>query len=138
MEQRRQPRTKFAFPVKFTFYGSDRISRSFDGYIRDMSMGGACVQFKDRYGVISMDDLKGSRVRLAVKIPQGEKLYLQAFVQWIRKESPGRGFSILMGLELREIADWQVEQIERFISMGNKDQKMMWNLWDHYLEEEKG
>lgn len=101
-------------------------------------MGGACVQFKDRYGVVAMDDLKGSRVRLAVKIPQGEKLYLQAFVQWIRKERPRGGFSILMGVELREIADWQVEQIERFISMGNKDQKMMWNLWDHYLEEKKG
>jgi len=137
VENRRQPRTKFVFPVSFDIFLPDRVIKSFDGYIRDMSMGGACVQFRDRYGLIELDGLKGHRVKLAVRIPQGEQLYLHAVVQWARKENASRGFSVLIGLEIKEIAEWQVEQMERFISMGNKDQKMMWNLWECYMEDNR-
>jgi len=137
VENRRQPRTKFVFPVRFDIFLPDRVTKSFDGYIRDMSMGGACVQFRDRYGLIDLDGLKGHRVKLAVRIPQGEQLYLNAVVQWARKENATRGYSVLLGLEIKEIAEWQVEQLERFISMGNKDQKMMWNLWECYMEDKR-
>ncbi len=134
-ENRKHPRTDFSFPVKISVYSQDFGSKKvFDGYIQNMSMIGACIHFDDKYGRIDMKELKGARVKLAIKVPRGEDVVLNAEVQWVRKEKPDHSFSIMMGIELREIAEWQVEQIEKFIHLRNKDHKMLWSLLDQYLE----
>ncbi len=133
-EDRKQPRTDFSFPVKISIYSQNFGSKkAFDGYIQNMSMNGACVHFEDKYGRIYLKDLKGARIKLTIKVPRGEDVILNAVIGWARKEKPEHSFSIIMGIELREIAEWQVKQIEDFISLRNKDHKMLWSLLDQYL-----
>ncbi len=134
VDDRKQSRTDFSFPVKISIYSQGFASKSkFDGYIQNMSMNGACIHFEDKYGRIYMKDLKGARIKFAIKVPRGEDIVLNAVINWARKEKPEHSFSIVMGIELREIAEWQFKQIEEFINLRNKDHKMLWNLLDQYL-----
>ncbi len=133
-EDRAEIRSDFSFPVKISIYSKDFASKNiFDGYIQNMSMNGACLHFEDKYGRISMNSLKGTRVKLAIKVPRGDEVILNGSIHWARKEIPDHSFTIMIGVELREIAEWQVKQIEKFINLKNKDHKMLWSLLDQYL-----
>lgn len=133
-DKRRHPRSKFTYPVKFTMFIGNHESASFKAYLKNMSVGGVCIRFEDRYGRIDFSRINGSVIKVSIDIPQEEKIYLRAMVHWIRKEDPQKGFFIRMGLELIDMEDWQVERIEKFINLKNKDQKMLWNLLDQHLQ----
>lgn len=133
-DKRTDQRNKFAYPVKFNLLLSDVESRSFTGSIYNMSIGGACILFEDKNGQIDLDKTKGSQIELTVNISQVERIHINALIHWIRREVPQNIFSYLMGIKFREIAAGQVDQIEKFMQLKNKDQKMMWNLWERYLQ----
>ncbi len=134
-ENRRYSRHQFAYPVKFDLFAPALASRSFSGVLYNISIGGACIQFEDKYGRIDPNSLNGSRVKVAIGIPEEEKVYLSAKIHWIRRASE-KGFTFLMGIEYKDIEDWQLEHIERFIHLKNKDQKMLWNLWENHVHQE--
>jgi hypothetical protein len=133
-DKRRHSRHKFAYPVKFDLFKPSAPSLSFTGVLFDISIGGSCVQFEDRYGRVDLNGMQGSRLKLAIGIPEKEPIYLTAIIHWIRRESK-KGFNLLMGIEFKDIADWQLEQIETFMHLKNKDQKMLWNLWENYVPQ---
>jgi len=134
LENRRKSRAEFAFPIKFNIYSRNSSSRSFSGFIRNMSVGGACIQFDDKYGRVDIDGLANKHVRFAVKVPDVEQIFFNASPIWGRKEDPKKSFSVLIGVEFTEMTDWQVEHLEKFIALRNKDLKMIWNLMDTYME----
>jgi len=133
-EQRRHKRHTFAYPVKFDLFQKPPVSISFTGVIYNISIGGACVQFEDKYGRLAIDTLQGSRIKLVISIPEVKKIHLSAVIHWVRRESE-TGFALDMGIEFKGIEDWQLEQIEQFINLKNKDQKMLWNLWEDYVPQ---
>ena len=133
-EKRKHSRYKFAYPVKFDLFQLSMSSRAFTGIIFNISLGGACVRFEDKYGRVDINSMQGSKVKLAIGITGKEKIFINAMIHWIRKESR-KGMELIMGVEFREIEDWQLEQIEKFIKLKNKDQKMIWNLWENYVPQ---
>lgn len=133
IDNRKHARYKFAYPVNFDLFQPGVDSRSFSGFLFNISIGGACIQFEDRYGRIDPGLLVGSRVKVDISIPEGEHIYLGAIIHWIRR-SPGKSFNILAGLEFRDVLDWQLEHLEKFINIRNKDQKMIWNLWENFVQ----
>ncbi len=133
-DNRRYSRHQFAYPVKFDLFKPSLATVSFTGVLYNISIGGACVQFEDKYGRIDLDSFKGSRVKLAIGVPEAEKVYLSAMIHWIRRASK-KGFTILMGIEYKDIQDWQLDHIEKFIHLKNKDQKMLWNLWENHVHK---
>ena len=134
LDNRRVFRAEFAFPIKFNIYSRNSSSSAFSGFIRNMSVGGACIQFDDKYGRVDIDGLGNKRVRFAVNVPDGEQVFFNSTLIWGRKESPKNGISLLIGVEFAEMTDWQVETLEKFIALRNKDHKMIWNLMDTYME----
>ncbi len=131
-DNRRYSRYQFAYPVKFELFKPNLASLSFTGVLYNISIGGACIQFEDKYGRIDPNSLNGSRVKIAIVIPEQEKVYLSAMIHWIRRASE-KGFTFLMGIEYKDIEDWQLEHIEKLIHLKNKDQKMLWNLWENHV-----
>jgi c-di-GMP-binding flagellar brake protein YcgR len=126
-------RNKFAYPVTFNLFLSDFESRPFTGSIYNISIGGACILFEEKNGQIDVEKMKGSRIKLTVGISQGERIHINALIHWIRRDVPQNIFSYLMGIKFKEIADWQADQIEKFMQLKNKDHKMIWSLWERYL-----
>jgi c-di-GMP-binding flagellar brake protein YcgR len=129
-ERRDYTRIEFTYPVKFKVFTPNPVSASFDGYLTNMSASGACIQFEDRYGCLDSGSILESRVKMAIKLSQLDKFFLIALIRWISKDVSEQEPAILMGLEFNEVAEWQYDMIDQFISMRKNDKKLMWKLWD--------
>ena len=132
-EKRRHPRYKFTYPVEFKIFSPHLQSTPVNGFLENISLSGACIQFKDKYGIIRPEYLSDSRVKISIFMPgpDAEKVSILSSVRWKRGDGPER-FFLTMGMKFDEIEGWQTERISNFISTKNKDMNMMWCLWDQY------
>jgi hypothetical protein len=138
IDGREHPRIEFAYPVKFSVFCPELESITFNGYIKNMSMSGAGLECEDRYGRFKIEEIKNSRIRLEISVPQGNQLVLFSSARWVKRQTAVQGFYIYIGIEFKDIEDWQIEKIEGFMDLRNKDHKMMWNMWEDYLEQKTG
>ena len=135
--RRRHRRVTFVYPVEFRILLPDFENRSFSGLFSLISLSGALFQFQDKYGRIEPAKVINSRVKLKIALPQREQIFLFARIRSTRRVDLKHGLSFMFGVEFEELADWQLEIIEGIISLRNRDQKMMWNLWDDYAGQGK-
>jgi len=129
--QRRYKRTGFTYPLEMKILTSQLTNTSFSGYIEDISIGGAGIKFEDRYGRIQFDSLKGQRVKLIVRMPHGDDIALLSTIIRIRRDI-NQKFIFKVGIEFEKLEDWQLKTVKQLISLKNKDQNMMWNLFENY------
>jgi c-di-GMP-binding flagellar brake protein YcgR len=129
-ERREYHRIEFTYPVKFKVFTPNPITQSFAGFLTNMSACGACIQFEDRYGRLDSDSVLESKVKMSIRLTHEDQFILIAMIRWINKDVSEQESSILMGLEFNEVAEWQYDKINQFISMRKNDKKLMWKLWD--------
>ena len=151
MNRRTQPRTVFIYPIGFELYFLKKELAFYngDGYLKDISLTGAGLQFedkygrfvvrekengkttfKDKYGNFEFDDGDTIRVNLLFSLSRGEKTSLFAPVRWIKKVESS--FHIRMGVEFEDLEDGQLTVVEKIIRLKGKEQHMMWTLWEQY------
>jgi c-di-GMP-binding flagellar brake protein YcgR len=135
IERRKFNRSEFAYPVEIIFLSELTEDTLFHGYIEDISMGGSCIQFEDKYGRLNTTRLSDTKVKLLVFMPDGEKVALLSRVKRIQMNTP-KQFSIEIGVEFEDLEDWQEMAIKKLAASKKKDHNMMWNLWKQY--EKKG
>ncbi len=133
--KRRHRRVKFVYPVEFKILSPGFEKKNFRGLFSTISMGGAGFYFKDKYGLIDLTIIEESRIKLEINVLQEEQIILIARVRSVEKIDSKQDFSVLIGVEFEDLFDWQLEKLEKIISLRNKDRKMMWNLWEHYVED---
>lgn len=140
-DRREYPRSEFTYPVEFRVFSRSSDSPSFqntnqtnfNGYLKDISLSGARLQFEDRYGRFDINGMQHMRLKLTFKIPGGGRTSVFAEIKWIRKTDP-KDFSIEMGIAFKEMEAWQSDAIGKLIGMRNKDHNMMWNLWEQHQD----
>ena len=132
--KRRHRRVKFVYPVEFKILSPGFENRPFRGLFSTISMRGAGFYFKDKYGLINPEEIEDSRIKLEINVLQEEQIILIARIRSVRRDDSKQDFSVLIGVEFEDLFDWQLEKLEKIISLRNKDRKMMWNLWEHYIE----
>lgn len=130
-EKRNSERSEFAYPVEIMFLSEIEDSTIFHGYIENISRGGSCIQFEDRYGRLSSTKLSDAKVKLFLFMPEGEKVAVLSRVKRIQMNTP-KQFSIEIGVEFESLEDWQERAIEKLAASKRKDQNMMWNLWEQF------
>ncbi|MBI5740472.1 MAG: PilZ domain-containing protein [Nitrospirae bacterium] len=130
-DRRKYPRSEFTYPAEFKLFSQKPDHASFNGYLKDISLNGACLQFEDRYGRLDHKELNNAKIKILLSIPRGEKVSIFALIRRIHKVSP-KSFSYNMRIEFQDIEAWQLNIIEELICMRNKDHNMMWNLWEQY------
>lgn len=133
--KRRHRRIKFVYPVEFKVLSPGFESRSFVGLFSTISMAGAGFHFKDKYGLVDPEKTIGARIKLDINVLQEDQIFLFARVRSVKRDDSKQDLTILIGVEFEELLDWQLEKLERIISLRDKDRKMMWNLWEHYVEK---
>lgn len=126
--RRRHIRSTFAYPVKFKVFFKSPIV--FEGHLKDISMGGACLRFQDKYGRFNRDEAICAKVKMLLSIPQVGKYYILANIKWAKKIR--RTLLIEMGIEFSDMDNDHLDAIKILIGMKNKDHNMMWNLWEEY------
>ncbi len=130
-DRRKYPRSEFAYPAEFKVFYQNLEHLSFNGYLKDVSISGACLQLDDKYGRFNIKNTNNVKIKISFSIPNEDKVSIFAIIRWITKMDP-RTFSIKMGIEFKDLAGWQLDIIEKLIGMKNKDHNMMWNLWEQY------
>jgi hypothetical protein len=128
--RRSNPRSTFTYPVEFVLFAINADSTSFHGYLKDISLSGACLQFEDRYGRCRIGQDDKAKARITLRIPREETIYLFAHVQWITKNEKNSSFK--MGIAFKFMDDTKLMVIEKLMGLKNKDHNMMWNLWEKY------
>lgn len=131
LDQRRHERSSFAYPVDFKILSHQMESVYYNGYIENVSVSGAGILFEDKYGKVNLNELKNSKVKMSIIMPDGEKVALISGVRWISKD-PAQKFIIRIGLQFENVEDWQLVAVKKLIRLKNKDHNMMWNLWENY------
>ena len=130
-DQRRHARFGFTYPVEIFIFSSELTNISFDGFIEDISVSGAGILFEDRDGRVKMEGLGGSSIKIVIRMPQGNDVELISFIRWIKKDIY-ENMIVKVGIEFESLEEWQLKTIRRLISLKNKDQNMMWNLFENY------
>ncbi|RJQ51229.1 MAG: PilZ domain-containing protein [Nitrospiraceae bacterium] len=131
VDRRKYPRSEFTYPVEFRLFSQNSEHASFKGYLKDISVSGACLQFEDRYGRFDSKEMNNAKIKISFSIPDGDKTSIFALIRWVGKSVP-RNFLIMIGIEFQDIEPWQLGIVEKLITMRNKDHNMMWNLWEQY------
>jgi hypothetical protein len=134
-DKRGHTRLQFSYPLELTLFSPNLLEKSFIGYIKSLSTKGACIQLEDihnRFDIIKQND---SWIELEIDVPQGERISLNARICWIRKDDPQHCFSILIGLEFKELNEWQLEQIDKLAKIRKIDHLMIHDLYDLHLKQ---
>ena len=132
-ERRKFERFEFSYPVDLKIFATDYDGVLIPTFLKDISMGGFCIQFPDRYMRIDLQQVKNVRVKLKILQPDGETMFLLGSIRWSQRKKTDGGQMMIMGIEFNSLANWQAEKLEKFILLKGKDHKMLWNLWDAYI-----
>jgi hypothetical protein len=133
-ENRRQHlRSTFTYPVDVNVFSNKSEYMVFKGYLRDVSMSGACLDFEDKYGRCKINEIKNTTVKISFCILEKENVDIFAQVKWI-EQAYHRTMSLKMGIEFKYMESW--DAIDKLIGMKNKDRNMIWNLWEQFFKYE--
>ena len=131
INRRRHPRSAFTYPVEFKLFSPQKADGvSYSGYLKDISLGGAGLQFEDPYGRFNLTETDSAKIKLVLSIPRENKVSLFANIQWVKKIEGS--LSIKMGISFKDLEYNEQAVIEKLIGLKGKDHNMMWNLWEQY------
>ena len=129
--RRKHERIGFTYPLQLKIFSSQLNNMTYKGYIEDISLSGAGISVEDRYGRIPIDGLEGKGAKLLVSMPHGDDISLLSTIMWIRRDTNEK-MNIKVGIAFEKLEDWQLKTVKQLISLKNKDQNMMWNLFENY------
>jgi c-di-GMP-binding flagellar brake protein YcgR len=136
-ERRKGPRADVYHPIRFKLFSPDVRLAPLDGFLKDISVGGARIGIEDPYGQFKHMALKGLRTKLEIALPESEPVQLLCVVSWTRVVRAASSNQIDLGLEFADVEPWQVEKIQAFMAIRHTDQTMFWNMWDAYQGAER-
>ena len=129
--RRRHERNEFIYPLELKIFSPLLTNISFNGYIEDISASGAGIKFEDRYGRVLIDGLGGAGIKLIIRMPHGDDIALLSTIRWIKRDI-NQKMIVKVGIEFQTLDDWQLHAVKQLIGLKNKDQNMMWNLFENY------
>ncbi len=135
IEERRQ-HTRYTIPtaaictfLKGTFPGKN----CFQGFIHDISLGGASLEIKDESLLINDGYLQYTNVEISCRLHTAEgvhKITLPGIVRWYKKTTKKGKQFVLLGIQFLNVDQRTRETLGNYLAQGARDQTLMWNLWD--------
>jgi len=134
MDKRLHLRSTFTYPVEFKIFTQSPVSLK--GYLRDISLGGSCLEFDDPYRRVILKEALRATLKLSMSVPGFEKMFVLAKIQWIT--SVENTSMVKLGIEFKDVTMDQIDLINRLVGIRNKDHNMLWNLWEEYQNQPRG
>jgi len=130
VDRRKHLRAAFPYPVEFTLFTQKKQGQLFVGFLRDICLGGAGLQFEDPYGRFNTEEAEDAGIKLVVRIPRENNVIIPAHIEWAKK--PAAPSQKKMGVSFKHPDAKDLMVIKKLIGLKNKDHNMMWNLWEQY------
>jgi hypothetical protein len=149
--RRRQPRSIFIYPVAFELFSNRQEPAFYNGigYLKDITLGGAGLQFEDKYGRFVIDEQENGRsrykdkygrfefseeenisIKFSLNLSREEKAVLFGSVCWLKKIE--NSFQARMGIAFSNLEPGVSAAVEKLIGFKNKDLHTLWTLWEQY------
>jgi hypothetical protein len=133
MNKRRHLRSTFTYPVEFKIFTQNAVALK--GVLRDISLGGSCLEFDDPYRRVVLKQAVNASLKLSLAIPGFDQMFVLARIQWIKNIE--NTTMVKLGIEFTDVTMDQVDLIDKLVGMRNKDHNMLWNLWEEYQNQSR-
>jgi hypothetical protein len=106
-----------------------------DGFTRDISLGGACVDLGHKRLPVPVEALEDAGLKILIKLPSFDQtLEIAGSIVWSRAIGEGGGAIVLVGIKFDHLSDAERQTLEAYCSGGNAEQNLLWNLWDDFVK----
>lgn len=130
-DRRQHIRTDYTYPVEFKIFTQNPVS--FKGYLRDISLGGSCLEFDDPYQRVKIKEAERATLKLTLAVPEIEKMSVLGEVRWIKNIE--NTSIVRLGIELKDVTLSQMDLISKLVGIRNKDHNLLWTLWEEYQSQ---
>ncbi|MDY6842521.1 MAG: PilZ domain-containing protein [Thermodesulfobacteriota bacterium] len=111
--------------------GSGKTVITVNAVIKDLSLGGACIEIDERYTPIDIDQLAKQIVKMNIRFPDKAKTpYILGSVRWFKREVKKGKYILRLGIQFEEMSEDTIRAIKEFIDLGIGDQNLLWDLWE--------
>ena len=106
-----------------------------DGFTKDISLGGACIDLGEKRLPVPMEALQNAGVKLTIKMPSIDRtLEIDGTIVWKFKAGDGDGAGTLVGVQFGMLSNTDRNALETYCSGGDAEQNLLWNLWDDFVK----
>jgi len=106
-----------------------------EGFTRDISLGGLCVDLGEKRLPIPMESLEKADLSITIKLPSlGQTLNIGGTIVWSYKTGKSEGAVTLVGVKFGLLSDADRNALEAYCSGGDAEQNLLWNLWDDFVK----
>lgn len=135
IERRKYERRAIPAAVSCKLFKEDiKGKNSFQGFIRDISLGGVSLEIRDDTLVINDTFLLYLDVEIAfeINIPDGtHRIDVTGVVKWYRKVKKKEVNLLYLGIRFLNLEKGDEAILEKYLALGTGDKSLIWNLWDN-------
>ena len=137
MQRENREHQRHTIPVMVTCRFVEEILEgkvSFQAFIQDISFGGVSLQIRDDYSTIKESLLLNTAVKMTVEFnfPDGiHTMYFSGVIRWFKKHRKEDKNFLSLGVKFKELNERSKYIIKNYLSSGNGDRNLIWNLWDN-------
>ena len=125
-------------PIKVNlkiFLTDDKTELDSVGYTRDISLGGACIEFEKKHWGVKKETVIDSDAMLHIYLPNvDETLEIMGTVLWIRKDTQADKDLSLMGIQFKTLSDADRDFLNEYCFGSDGEQNLLWDLWETYVK----
>ncbi len=125
-------------PIKVNlkiFLKDDKTELDSVGYTRDISLGGACIEFEKKHWGGKKEAVIDSDAMLHIYLPNvDETLEIMGTVLWVRKDTQADKDLSLMGIQFKTLSDADRDFLNEYCFGSDGEQNLLWDLWETYVK----
>ena len=134
MDRRENKRYNVPAMVTCNFYeGGIKGKASFQGFIQDISLGGVSIEIRDDFLKISEALLLYTTVEMSVALnfPDGvHQMNFSGVIRWCKRRREASRNFLYLGIKFNNLTEDNQALVKNYMSLGQGDKNLIWNLWD--------
>jgi len=136
-EQRHENRHEVYHPINIHVVDPERVRSSlsvrYNGFIKDLSLGGMCAYLNEGYNSLNLEELLGKRVKIEMNLLSADtRFFVLGKVRWGTREGQAENV-VMLGIQLVEVTDFHLKSITQLLAVSANDHNMLWDLWDNLM-----
>jgi hypothetical protein len=132
---RRAVRHEIPIEVKLKIFLDEGNELESFGFTKDISLGGACIEFHEKHWGVKLEDLKDSNILIQINLPNvNETLEILGKILWGKKDGESKEEGITVGIQFRDLSVSDRDFLEEYCFGCDGEQNLIWNLWETYVK----
>ena len=107
---------------------------TFQGFIHDISLGGAALEVRDDFLTIKESLLLYTTLEMTVAFNLSDgihRMHISGIIRWCKRMKKSDKSFVYMGIKFHTLDAKSKEILEHYLSLGTGDTNLIWNLWDN-------